>query len=405
MYEDFLNKRMYSMLRTDAPDREQFHMFYKAKKIEVVLKPGNFLFIPKGWFHMVFSETDESMMNIAVGFWSHTGFSEDLQGDFVSDISRIDHIDHEIHMGMVQRSEPYTGPHAIHQSDPFFTIANLSKYLDNQKVMTSPTRLIPTNAIKSYDYEIKNMTLDEYIRINGKNSYFMVDDIKELNAFKPKWLKSCDECVSHLWVNMGGVNTLLHYDGYDNVLCQVQGTKRIVLFAPSDREYLYLYNPFSSKTIEAYAGHHCLQKTIGLYIFEFKYYEDVWNDMASIYVNKYLQTHDIIKHNNELCLFESTCIIIPRNDTYTITYTEVYNHSPSCFYLPKLKCVVFPSNSSCKVNATYYDQDVNILENTCLIYPDDAYHSMVIHNTSSDDAIQIYIGFYGTEIYLNNHLC
>ncbi len=32
---------------------------------------------------------------------------------------------------------------------------------------------------------------------------------------------------------------MLHYDDYENLLCQVRGTKELVLFPPSDLENLY----------------------------------------------------------------------------------------------------------------------------------------------------------------------
>jgi hypothetical protein len=39
----------------DKPDYERFPLFKKAQPIEVILKPGETLFIPLGWFHCVFA--------------------------------------------------------------------------------------------------------------------------------------------------------------------------------------------------------------------------------------------------------------------------------------------------------------------------------------------------------------
>ncbi|CAN0404969.1 unnamed protein product, partial [Ectocarpus sp. 8 AP-2014] len=37
----------------------------------------------------------------------------------------------------------------------------------------------------------------------------------------------------------GGTTAVLHYDDYENLLCQVRGTKELVLFPPKDLENLY----------------------------------------------------------------------------------------------------------------------------------------------------------------------
>ena len=37
----------------------------------------------------------------------------------------------------------------------------------------------------------------------------------------------------------GGTTAVLHYDDYENLLCQVRGTKELVIFPPEDLENLY----------------------------------------------------------------------------------------------------------------------------------------------------------------------
>lgn len=37
----------------------------------------------------------------------------------------------------------------------------------------------------------------------------------------------------------GNTTSPLHYDDYENLLCQIRGTKEILLFPPSDLPYLY----------------------------------------------------------------------------------------------------------------------------------------------------------------------
>eukprot|EP00903_Cladosiphon_okamuranus_P016604 g15317.t1 len=45
--------------------------------------------------------------------------------------------------------------------------------------------------------------------------------------------------LTNLWVGKGGTTAVLHYDDYENLLCQVRGTKELVLFPPKDLENLY----------------------------------------------------------------------------------------------------------------------------------------------------------------------
>lgn len=58
----------------------------------------------------------------------------------------------------------------------------------------------------------------------------------------PSMLKnsnSLEHLVTNLWI--GGTPTIspLHYDDYENFLCQIKGQKELVLFPPSDMENLY----------------------------------------------------------------------------------------------------------------------------------------------------------------------
>ena len=40
-------------------------------------------------------------------------------------------------------------------------------------------------------------------------------------------------------MNNSNINSGLHYDGIDNLLLQISGTKTIYLFSPEQSEYLY----------------------------------------------------------------------------------------------------------------------------------------------------------------------
>ncbi|XP_046662570.1 tRNA wybutosine-synthesizing protein 5-like [Homalodisca vitripennis] len=56
----------------------------------------------------------------------------------------------------------------------------------------------------------------------------------------PKFFNDVDFFSSVLRVSSEGVQLWTHYDIMDNILIQVQGRKRVVLFDPSDISYLYM---------------------------------------------------------------------------------------------------------------------------------------------------------------------
>lgn len=45
--------------------------------------------------------------------------------------------------------------------------------------------------------------------------------------------------LTNLWVGKGGTTSPLHYDDYENILCQLAGRKELTLFPPMDIFYLY----------------------------------------------------------------------------------------------------------------------------------------------------------------------
>jgi hypothetical protein len=45
--------------------------------------------------------------------------------------------------------------------------------------------------------------------------------------------------LTNLWVGNGGTTSPLHYDDYENILCQLKGSKDLVLFPPMDIFHLY----------------------------------------------------------------------------------------------------------------------------------------------------------------------
>lgn len=59
----------------------------------------------------------------------------------------------------------------------------------------------------------------------------------------------------------------MHYDDYENLLCQIRGTKELVLFPPSDLENLYYVGRRKGKLKYDYPGTWMRYVTVGcLYV-------------------------------------------------------------------------------------------------------------------------------------------
>ena len=53
------------------PDKNLFPLYYQAQKIECTLNPGDILYLPRGWWHWIFSENE----TIAINFWFKSQFN------------------------------------------------------------------------------------------------------------------------------------------------------------------------------------------------------------------------------------------------------------------------------------------------------------------------------------------
>lgn len=68
-----------------------------------------------------------------------------------------------------------------------------------------------------------------------KNFPELVEDLD-----KPKWMNGSEKQeIVNLWIGGKGCVSPLHFDGLDNFLIQIKGSKEITFFAPGDMKYLY----------------------------------------------------------------------------------------------------------------------------------------------------------------------
>jgi hypothetical protein len=94
------------------------------------------------------------------------------------------------------------------------------------------------------------MTINEFFNQDIKNGYVTVDYFKlsKLNIPTPEFLKSEKEKNFSLLLNFGkGIHGALHYDNANNSLLQLRGSKKIILFPPSERPKVHLANSLNTR--------------------------------------------------------------------------------------------------------------------------------------------------------------
>ena len=222
----FISDQRYSRVPCEFPDKSLYKHYYDAEKIEITLHKGDYLYIPSDWYHFVFSEDTSGThdVNLAVNFW------------YVKTRETSENV------------KPTTGKHDI-------TI-DLDEYAnDIVDVSESSCSFFVSNYAHSekffnhIDMKCYSSTLSKFIRNRNPYTYIQQNSMKH-PVKSPHVEVSGDLVMTNFWLNFGNVNTQLHCDGYDNILCQVEGSKRIILINPNQRDKLYLYNHYNTDLIK-----------------------------------------------------------------------------------------------------------------------------------------------------------
>ena len=256
---DFINSRRYSSVTTSNPDPIQYPDYYKAIRYEVVLNEGDMLYIPFGWFHHVFSENVNSNTNInlAVNFWKHTTKDEyivSIKDYFKTKIKKYKYVSNEEYLAYNESNFPFITSYSSEKFsflNFYESMSNIPLYYETSKTTIFESDIVSKEKSNDGTYILDDFlqkkyseSQSEYIAQNNITKYKDFDWIKSIT---PSFFYNFDE--TNLWMNKGHVSSTNHYDSFDNILCQLQGTKRIFLFPPSERYKLYLHNPFNLQFI------------------------------------------------------------------------------------------------------------------------------------------------------------
>lgn len=243
-----------SAMRVFPPDLTVYPLFASAVYAEVLLEPGDMLYIPCRWWHWVTSYD----RNIALSIWhaaDRRSMSLPLSADSVSRIDSVtDSFDFAsryfpakqpvvLHSGHVRRWPAFTN-----WTDDYLRAVIGSK---RHHVGISPEPCLqvikgdhPTRAeIMSFDEFLdRSLTFSEY--------YYLGQDEVAPGLLQGDWnipdfWSNCftdNEFHPALWFTFGrdeGITSSLHFDYYENLLAQIAGRKRVLLFSPVQTPYLY----------------------------------------------------------------------------------------------------------------------------------------------------------------------
>jgi hypothetical protein len=226
----------HSCIPTYPPNVTDYPDFYKCKEHTFILKPGDMLYIPAGWFHWVFSYPDEQQ-NIAISYTV-----SELNGDIYNEF---------------QFKKPYKF-HLNKNEHPFFnyTFNTFKKMYPTQKIHTlisNKNTLVPVkkqtlkNTHNLITYHLTFSEMHTLLKNNTHNIYMGQNDSLHpqrppeciLRGFPTSKFR-CNQWLALFKTNTEYIDSGLHYDITHGILIQVKGTKLIRLFRPQDANNLYL---------------------------------------------------------------------------------------------------------------------------------------------------------------------
>jgi hypothetical protein len=236
----------YSEIITEFPDKEKYNLYYTAKKYEVLLKEGDILFIPQGWFHYVFSEgvNENSKLNVAINFWYDNVKKEITVNENNTENNTEDiQIKHSI---INNDTFMYHSSHSL----PFLSRHSIQPTFDDIKNIFSKPMLFEESKIKCFiSPRIKDLYEKYMCKVFGnfqdfyenKSSYILEERDPRLRGIADAFNINTPLLSSHWWINHGNnVHSMLHCDNANNIFCQLMGSKRVILFPPSESDKLYL---------------------------------------------------------------------------------------------------------------------------------------------------------------------
>ena len=236
----------HSVIDSYPPCIDRFPTFKHARSFRMVLTHGDSLFIPSGWWHWVFS--DEHCIAISHVVHSHESEVVRMKQTGVTFKEPVVYsptraIDFKKH---IAESVPF-----VFKDPRLRAISNdvLARELTGVHLLLSKTSTC--NPVDKSDHptmQIVNATYHDFVQLRHSdyNAYIGMSPLSKRD-FTPYLNRDWAAYVArtgrpnhvYLWQSHKPTETGLHYDITDNMLTVHSGRKTVLLFPPSETNYLY----------------------------------------------------------------------------------------------------------------------------------------------------------------------
>jgi len=251
--DDLLKVNHVSEMPSFPPDLSRYPLFAKAVYAVVELRAGEMLYIPRRWWHWVTSFE----RNLALSLWHAAHKATAAVPADKSDTTEVDSITdpNEFQPRYFSKKEP-----VLIRSDDVRKWPASTKWTDEYLKDASGDRRYgvgispdPQMCATRGDHRtrLEVMTLQGFLEGSRSSEYhylFQNDTIPNLSPNDwsiPEFWKECFPQAAFrapLWFCFGGdkgITSALHFDYYENLLAQITGSKRVLLFSPAQTPYLY----------------------------------------------------------------------------------------------------------------------------------------------------------------------
>lgn len=222
-------------------NKHRFPLFEKASPISFRIEKGECLVIPKGWWHHVKSYGSRCL---SVNFWYDNG----------SDVSSLSDVPIKIQDAISgwKALEKWSDDYLINKIDSIL-VEGVWLVLDN---FACKKRISVSDFVKTFRDSTKYaylITPTDFEHVLGReHNNIRILEILE-GDFEIPFPDHMKNANANFWMNFGGIDTGLHYDDEDGLLCVVEGYKEVLLYPPSDSQFLY---PYPLKPIKLQQSHH-----------------------------------------------------------------------------------------------------------------------------------------------------
>ncbi|AKI81564.1 putative jmjc domain-containing protein [Acanthamoeba polyphaga mimivirus] len=229
-------------------DSQLYPSLKYCTKYEFELRSGDMLYIPKGWWHWI-----ESIgRTISVNFWWDNGQIRIPNNKLNLIQPKTRGVN--CNKSMVFETNYINNNNSLNNITNPIIIRN--GYSSLKEKFTDKFLLDKIPKVEVWDgvnNTVENTTLKKFINSKDKHKYIITLDQFSINNHIKNILKndvivptilSYTNCEYNFWFSYNYMDTGLHYDDYDGLLCVIDGIKKIKLYAPCDSPYLHSFPLF-----------------------------------------------------------------------------------------------------------------------------------------------------------------